>query len=244
MIPNQLHVPGIQFFKLKPYQHRQRERHSSGYHGTMTNNGEVYLHKHYYTMIKVSNAWRIGFKNVLNVPVDVMMQFSIHDKYGQLETFTQGYNNLRPTEPAEIFFDVQDKKLKIMLDMVEVYANGYLHTATEVKQFMPPQPWAVKSWVVALVMAIVSAAALTDPHPMNFISISLPFLALAMTGAGFLHRTPVMLMLIFLSLVPFSSHSLEIKTTIGVMGLGYLYWVWKKRHSIKDFLMGSATPLR
>ncbi len=244
MIPNHLHVPGIQFFKLKPYQHRQGERHSSGYHGTMTRNGEVYLHRHYYTMIKVSQAWRIGFKNVGTVPVDVMMHFSMHDKYGQLESFSQGYSNLRPTEPAEIFVDVQDKKLKIMLDAVEVYSNNYLVSATEVKQFMPGMPWGVKSWVVALIMAIFSALALTDPHPMNFVSMLLPFLALTITGAGLLHRTPVILMLIFLSLIPFSSHSVEMKTTFGVMGLAYLYWVWKKRHSIKDFLMGSTTPLK
>ncbi|SFD16062.1 hypothetical protein SAMN05518672_101809 [Chitinophaga sp. CF118] len=237
-----LNVPGIQFSKIKPYQHRQKEYHSTGYSGRITESGHVYARKGYYTSIKVSQAWRIGFKNVGNVPVDIMMRFSVYDKYGKLETFAQLYRNLRPGEPAETFFEVQDKKAKILFDTVEIYANDQLLSTTEVMQFMPRMGWGLKSWAVALFMAIFAAMALTEPQPLNFASIILPFFALTIMGAGILNRTPVILMLLLLSLVPFSSHSLEIGTTIMLMGLVYLYFVWKKRHSIKDFLMASATP--
>ena len=236
-----LNVPGIQFSRIKPYQHRQKEYHSTGYSGRITESGQVHVRKGYYTSVKVSRAWRIGFKNVGNVPVDIMMRFSVHDKYGKLENFEHVYRNLRPGEPAEIYFEVQDKKANIMFERVEVYANEQLLSSTEVKQLMPRMAWGLKSWAVALFMAIITAMALTDPQPMNFVSIMLPFLALTIMGAGILNRTPVILMLLLFSLVPFSSHSLEIRTTIMVMGLAYLYWVWKKRHSIKDFLMASAT---
>jgi len=235
-------VPGIQFSKIKPYQHRQKEYHSNGYSGHITEGGQVYARKGYYTMIKVSRAWRIGFKNVSNVPVDIMMHFSVHDKYGKLETFAQLYRNLRPGEPAEIFFEVQDNKANIMFEAVEIYSEGQLLSNTQVKQFMPRMPWGLKSWAVALIMAIFSAVALTDPQPVNFAAVVLPFLALTIMGCGILHRTPVILMLLFLLLVPFTSHSVEVKITIIVMGLAYLYFVWKKRHSVKDFLLASATP--
>ena len=238
-IPN---VPGVQFSKIKPYQHRQKEYHSTGYSGHLTDGGHIHVRKGYYTMIKVSRAWRIGFKNVSNTPIDIMMHFSVHDKYGALENFAQIYRNLRPGEPAEIFFEVQDKKANILFERVEVYANDQLLSNTGVKQFMPRMPWGLKSWAVALIMAIFSALALTEPQPVNFAAVILPFLALAIMGAGLLHRTAVMLMLLFLSLVPFTSHGLEMKITITIMGLAWLYWVWIKRHSVKDFLLASATP--
>lgn len=244
MTLNKLNVPGIQFFKIKPYQHRIKEYHRNGYSGSISESGQVRIHKRYYTTVKVSRSWRIGFKNVGNVPVDIMMRFSVHDQYGKLENFAQLYRNLRPGEPDEIFFDVQDKKANIMFDTVEVYANDQLLSATEVKKFLPRMAWGVKSWAVALFMAFITAMALTEPQPMNFVSILLPFLALTIMGAGILSRTPVILMLLFLLLVPFTSHSSGIKTAIIIMGLAYLYWVWQKRHSIKDFLLASATPSR
>jgi hypothetical protein len=107
---------------------------------------------------------------------------------------------------------------------------------------MPRKVWGIKGWVVALFMAMISAMALTEPQPMNLVSQMLPFLALTVMGAGFLHHTPVVLMFFILLLIPFTSYSTDIQIPIIGIGLAYLYFIWKKRHSVKDWLMASTTP--
>jgi|GEM_PF-5679056 hypothetical protein len=60
---------------------------------------------------------------------------------------------------------------------------------------MPRMPWSLKTWAVALILAIFSALSLIDLQYVNFAAVILPFLALTIMGAGLLHRTPIVLMI-------------------------------------------------
>jgi hypothetical protein len=102
--------------------------------------------------------------------------------------------------------------------------------------------WGPKAWVVGLVLAYLCAMMNLDLRPNNnFVNIILPFFGLTLMGAGLVKRTPVVIALLFLAALPFSTHSLERIAILAALAALYLVVVWIRRRSIKDFFMGTAT---
>jgi hypothetical protein len=242
-ILDKLNIPNIQITKFRSYQHRTKEWQDAGYSGKVTDNGKIYLNKRYNAIIKGFEAWRIGIRNNHQTTVDIVMHFSVHDKYGLVNSFTETYNNLRPGEPADMVVKLEDKKTRIKMETVEVYAGPQLITSTEVRTFMPPRTWSkVHSLLLVLFMGLISLGMLTDQSATMSIkgpAVIIPLFAFFIAMGEAFNITSVICMFFLLLMLPFAGYSLEGLIVLMLMGCTYFWVVWKKRYSLKDFLIGA-----
>jgi len=244
-ILNKLNFPDIEFTKIKAYQHRTKKWQDAGYSSHHAASGRVHLHKNRNVYIKGFPAWRIGFKNKYRFPVDIEMFFSVHDKYGLVETFNKSYNNLRPGEPAEIYVIQDKRKTRIKLEAVEVLTGHQpLYTAA-INEFLLRNTWGwVKSVFIVLFMGIytgIIASRHVDVPDIKGAAIFLSVFAFFIAFWELFNITPVMFMILFMVIVPFSLHDPGEIGFLMLLGSLYLWAVWKKRYSIKDFLIGAFT---
>jgi hypothetical protein len=243
-ILDKLNIPNIQITRFRSYQHRTKEWNEAGYSGRVTDNGDIRLQKRYNLTVKGFEAWRIGIKNNHQVTVNIVMHFTVHDKYGLVNSFTETYNNLRPGEPAEMVIKLADKRTRIKMETVGVYAGFQLLSSTEVRTFMPPRTWSkVHSLLLILSMVLISLGMLTDQSATTISSNGLPviiplFAFFIATGEAF-NITSVFCMFFLMLMLPFAGYSTGGLMVLMIMGCTYLWVVWKKRYSLKDFLIGA-----
>lgn len=237
-------VPEIKFTKIRPYEHRVKKYYNTGLHGHLHENGHITLHQNGHSSYVVNaDTWRIGLTNISSTPVNVTLLFTAYDQYGALHNFAEVFRNIRPRESVDSFVTTVDKN--VMFDSVEVHDTGdKLISRTEVKQPLPRMPWGVKSWIFALLMAFIATMSLIDTQPNNnVVNMVLPVAAIIIMTFGLLKRTPVLLMIAFIAAIPFSNHVIDAKVMLLLAGLAYLYFVWRKRSSVKDFFRASSSPV-
>jgi hypothetical protein len=238
-------IPGIEITKFKSYQHRTKEWRGAGYSGSVADNGQVHLHKNYNVYIKGFPAWRIGFKNNCQSTVDILMHFSVHDKYGLQETFTKSYTNLRPGEPAEMFVMQDKKRTQVKLETVEIYTGSQLLSSTEIGAFLPPKTWnLLASFLLVFCMGIYAASIAGNHKEIpdhKAAAVVLSLFAFFISIWELFNITAVMFMFLLLLMVLFSLSDRGEITILLSLGVLYLWSVWKKRYSIKDFLIGAFT---
>ncbi|MBO9199734.1 MULTISPECIES: hypothetical protein [Niastella] len=239
-ILSKLKVPNIEFTRFKSYQHRTKEWSDGGYSGRVADSGRVRLHKRGNVTIKGFPAWRFGFRNMHQSTVDIQMHFSVYDKYGLVESFSETYTNLRPSEPAEIFVVQGKKKTRLKLETVEVYGNSQLLSSTEVGAVLPPRGF-IKTFLLPLIMCffamgIVGSPAFPDEKGPAVIITLLTFL---IAFIELFNITPVFFMFFLMLMVPFSLQDPTEISVLLILGALYLWMVWRKRYSLKDFLIGA-----
>ncbi|RFM35424.1 hypothetical protein [Chitinophaga silvisoli] len=237
-----LNVSGFKIYKLKQYQHRTKHRHDAGYSGRITQSGRIYIQRNWYTTISTKNAYIVGCQNMGTTPASIHLHFSVYNRTGQkVNTFIQSTSRLLPGKSCEIPFDLTIDKAYVKLEGVEVYREGEGSAYTPVMRAIPPMI-GIKASLAALLLCFVSAMALTEPHVSNAPSVLLPLIAIITLTMTILNRTPIWFMFIFLVLVPFSGYKPEMSTGIFAVAIGYLFLVWNKRGSLKDFLCPYSTP--
>jgi uncharacterized protein YcfL len=237
-----LNVSGFKIYKAKQYQHRTKVRHDAGYTGRITQSGRIYIQKNWYSTISTKNAYIVGCQNTGTTPASIHLHFSVYNRTGQkVNTFIQSSSSILPGQSCEIPFDLTIDKANVKLEGVEVYRDGAAPAYTPVRSAIP-SIISIKASLAALLLSFVAAMALTEPHVPNAPSVLLPLIAIISLTMTILNRTPIWLMFIFLILVPFSGYTLELRAGIFAVAIGYLFLVWNKRGSLKDFLCPYSTP--
>lgn len=237
-----LNVSGFKIYKLKQYQHRTKHRHDTGYSGRITQSGRIYIQKNWYTTISTRNAYIAGCQNTGTTPASIHLHFSVYDRTGhKIDSFIKSTPRLLPGKSHEMPFEIQADKTILKLEGAEVYREGEESSFMPVKQTVPVM-LSIKASLAALFLCFVAAMALTEPHAPNAPAILLPLIAIIAFTMTVLNRTPIWLMFIFLMLVPFSGYTVELRAGILAVALGYLFLVWNKRGSLKDFLCPYSTP--
>jgi hypothetical protein len=238
-----LKVPGLEFSSIRAYQFREKELSSIRHYGQLHANGHITMGSVSGYSVKNSRAWRIAFKNISHGVVNVMLHFSIHDLHGKRDDFSKVVRNLRPNEPADVDLTLSQKANKILLTTIEVFGDEeQLISRTEVNRFLPRMIWGPKAWVVGLILAYVCVMLNVDFRPNNnLVNCILPLFGLTLMGAGLAGRTPVVALLLFLAVLPFSNHPLEHLGVMAAVAVVYLVVVWNRRRSVGDFFRGTAT---
>lgn len=241
-----LSVAGIEFSSFKPYEHRWTNRISQGIHGHITERGRIYFHEQHYTVVKGFEAYSIGFKNKNSFPVDVEVELSTFDKSGRVtDTFREKRKGIKPGENSSINFRLPEQSINVRLAKVFLYNQNFEDPfqALNVNRMLPGKPFAIKSWVVALIATLIAVGCLKEPVPKNFAAYMLPLIGLIVMTCGLLNRTPTWLMGIYMILVPFTYYTRDMKLSLLLFGAAYMYFVWVRRRSFNDFLRPSSTDI-
>jgi hypothetical protein len=239
-------LAGIEFFSFKPYKHRWKNRISQGVHGHITERGYIYFHEQFYTVVKDFEAYTIGFKNKNSFPVDVEVELSTYDRSGSItHTFREKCTFIKPGENGSINFRLPEKSINVKLGKVLLYNHNFddPFQAVNVNRMLPGKPFAIKGWIVAFITTFMTLGGLTEPVAKNFAVFILPLIAFLLMIFGFLNRTPTWLMFIYLILVPFTPYSRDMKIAFMLLGAAYMYVVWVRRRSFKDFVRSSSTDI-
>lgn len=236
-----LNVPGFKI-NIKQYQHRTKHRHDTGYTGRITDSGRIIIQKNWYTTVSTRNAYIVRWKNFGTTPASADIHFSIYDKKrNKINSFVRSSGQLLPGKSVEVPFDFPYDKVILIVDAIEVYAQGAEPVYTRMIKAVP-RFWTFKSWIVAAIMTFFAFGAMVRPHGPDFAAVLLPIIGVIALTMSILNRTPIWLMFIYLMLVPLSHFDNDVKGQIFVYGLLYLLIVWNKRAGIKDFLCPNATP--
>jgi hypothetical protein len=237
-----LQVPGLEFLSVRAYQFREKDLASIRHYGQLHANGHITMGAVSNYSVRNSQAWRIVFKNISQGVVNVMLNFSIHDVHGKRDDFSKVVRNLRPNEPADVDLTLAQKTSKIMLHTIEVFTDEEVISRTEVNSFLPRMVWGPKAWIVGLVLAYICTMLNVDLRPHNnLVNCILPLFGLTLMGAGLAGRTPVVVLLLFLAILPFSNHTLEHIALMVAIAVVYLVVVWNRRRSVSDFFRATAT---
>lgn len=242
LLINLKNIPELEITKFKAYQHRTQEWQEAGtYDIRITKGGRVYSQRGYNVIIKSFPAWRIGFRYRSYSTINIVMNFSVYDKYGLVGNPTKTYHNLRPKEPVEIIV-VQGKwRTRLKMESVQVYEGDQLVSSTEINSFLPPRSWRLlKSFFIVFLLGLLAVS--SNEHATAEYKggeLVLSVFAFFISIWELFNITAVILMLILMIFVPFAIDDLGEKSLLLGLGLLYLWAVWNKRYSLKDFLIGA-----
>jgi len=243
---DKLNIPGIEITSFRCYQHRTKGWRVEGYNPAKPNDpGKIKQSSKYRLNINGFKAWKIGFKNNHQTPVDITLHFRMQGKYVPGYDYTQTCKNLLPGQEAEMKVVPALKMTQVRLDKVEVYAASTLVSSTEVETYMPF--WKGNfdfSFILACILGInflvysKNAKVPEEHHTTTLIYV----LAFCLAFLDAYNLTPVILMFLLVIIAPFFLHNSVQRLDLLVLGCLYLVAVWRKRSSIKDFLIGAFLP--
>jgi hypothetical protein len=170
----------------------------------------------------------------------------MHGKYDLVHDYTLKCNNLLPDQETEVVVVPGLKSAMVRLDRVEVLADSNLLSNTEVNTFLPFSKGSfAPSFFIACLIGVnflfISTYKKGIPVHNNITTwVSMLGFYLAFWEA--FNITPVIIMILLLLITPFILPDPFPKTALIVLGCFYLWAVWRKRSSIKDFLIGAFIP--
>ncbi|MFL5745092.1 MAG: hypothetical protein ACJ751_10530 [Niastella sp.] len=240
---DKLNVPQIDITYIRSYLHRTKAWRVEGYYPSRPSSKKA---KEYRLNINGFKAWKIGFKNKQQTPVDITLHFRIQGKYVPGYDYNQTYSNLLPDMKAEMVVVPGLKMVRVRLDKVEIHTGSNLLSSTEVRTFMPY--WNgnfVFSFITACLLGVSFLFCHTYKQGIPVHNSTTNWIAILGFYLAFweaFNITPVIIMLLALLVGPFFLHDQVQKIALMVLGCFYLWAVWRKRSSIKDFLIGAFIP--
>jgi hypothetical protein len=237
-------IPGIDIISFRTYQFRTKAWRVKGYNSSRNTTNRLGRKRREYRLnINGFKAWKIGFKNRLQVPVDITLHFTMRTKDGFEYDYTEVCKNIQPGKEAEIAIIPGLKTVQVRLDTVEVNAGSNLLSRTEVNSFMPFSEWSFAfSFFIACIIGVsflfisLYRKEVTESNDAaKWVSILGFYLAF---WEAF-NITPVIIMFLLLLSSSFILYNPLHIVGLLVLGCFYLVAVWRKRSSIKDFLIGA-----
>lgn len=240
---DKVNIPEIDITYLKSFQHRTKAWRVEGYNPSKP---PVKKRKEYRLNINGFKAWKIGFKNKHHSAVDITLHFRIQGKYVPGYNYKQTCSNLLPDKEAEMVVISGLKTGWVRLDRVEVYSDSNTLSRTEVNAFMPYWKGSslfsfISSWVLGicfLLWNIYMEPDSTHKHTITWLT----YISLSLAILDVYNITPVIIMFLLLVAGPFILHDPVQLTVLMVLGCLYIWATWRKRSSIKDFLIGAFIP--
>lgn len=242
-----LNIPGIEITSFRSFQHRTKAWRVEAYNPAKPNHAAFIKQSNKYRLnINGFKAWKIGFKNRLQTPIDITLHFRVQGKYVPGHDYKQTYKNLSPSQKAEMEVVPGVKFGTVRLDKVEVYAGTNLVSSIEVKTFMPF--WkgnfgfsALLSGILGINFLIFSFNNSTVPGDYQATTL-IYILAFCFVFLEAYNITAVISMFFLLLFAPLYLYNPVQRVDLFVLGGLYLIAVWRKRSSIKDFFIGAFLP--
>ena len=239
---DKLILPDIDIIYFKSFQYRAKAWRVEGYNPSKPSPKKQECRLN----INGFKAWKIGFRNKHQTAINITLHFRIQGMYVPGYDYTKTYNNLLPNEEADIVVVPGLKLASVRLDKVEVFVGTTLLSSTKVGSFMPYTRGRFSfSFLIASFLGLnflfIASNNMRIPKEHNATTL-VYILTFYLAFWEAFNITPVIIMFLLLFVGPFILHDPVQRISLLVLGCFYLWAVWRKRSSIKDFLIGAFIP--
>jgi len=244
---SKLNIPGIEITSFRTYQYRTKAWRVVGYSPSrFPDEDETNPSKEYRLNINGFKAWRIGLKNKHQTEVTIIFHFRIQGRYVPGYDYSQTCANLLPNQEEVMVVVPWMKTGSVRVKAIEVYEGSILVSHIELNATMPYHRWSfVYSFLLACTLGVSFLfISFNNKHvPVEHHTTTLVYsLGFFLAFWEVYTITPVIIMILLLILAPFLLNSRFQITLLMFLGCLYLRSVWRKRSSIKDFLIGAFIP--